>query len=876
MEKPQPIYLKDYRKPDYLIPEVELEFGLFEDRALVRSRLKIRRITAGDTPLVLNGENLKLMSLKVNGKPLGPADYQLTDKTLTVPKVPEELTLETETEIRPQDNKALEGLYKSGNVFCTQNEPEGFRNITYFIDRPDVMSRYQVTITAEKAKYPVLLSNGNPAGTQDLSNGRHLAKWIDPFPKPCYLFALVAGDLAVIEDTFTTKSGRVIALKIFVDRGNENRTEHAMESLKKAMKWDEDTFGLECDLDQYMIVAVDAFNSGAMENKGLNIFNTQCILANPETATDDDFEYIQAVIGHEYFHNWTGDRVTCRDWFQLTLKEGLTVFRDHEFTADMTSRAVKRISDVRQLRNFQFIEDSGPNAHPIRPASYIAINNFYTPTVYEKGADVIRMIQTLIGREAFRRGMDKYFELFDGQAVTADDFVKAMELASGKDLTQFKNWYNQAGTPLCKVVMDYDPEKRRVQLTVEQSCRPTPETKEKQPFYFPLSVGLIGKNGKDLPLELEREPAGKSDTTKVLVISKPKETFVFKNVPEKPLPSLLRNFSAPVRLEYDYSPSDLIFLFANDSDPFNRYEAGQRLAALSLEDFIKKIQNKEPLRLDPEVSKAFGRLLADFERDPALCAETMILPTVASLVEEMSVCDFTAAFQAREFLLKELAKDHEEKLSQIYRRYQALGPYSVDTKLAGKRTLKNTALSYLMYLEEKKYIAFAYDQFKEASNMTDEITALAALVHQPVPERKEALQSFYKKWHKDPVVINKWFAVQAGSKLVSVLEEVKALEKSPAFDPKNPNKIRSLYGAFAGNLVRFHDASGSGYAYLAGKILEIDKFNSSIAGRLATAFKKFAKLDKDRKALMKSELERILAQQGLSDQVYEIVSKTLK
>ncbi len=901
-EKPKPIYLADYKRPDYLIPEIELEFDIFEEVTRVRSRLKINRNTTPspnlspegrgtsaqpsplmgegkgegeNPPLVLNGEKAKLISLKLDGVLLKQDQYSLTDKLLTLSSVPAEFTLEVETEIEPHKNEALEGLYKSGDIYCTQNEPEGFRHITYFLDRPDVMGRYTTTITADKKKYPILLSNGNPVEAKDLEGGRHLAKWKDPFPKPCYLFALVAGDVAVIEDTFTTKSGRTIALKIFVDKGNESRTEHAMQSLKKAMKWDEDTFGLECDLDQYMIVAVDAFNSGAMENKGLNIFNTQCILANPQTATDDDFEYIQAVIAHEYFHNWTGNRVTCRDWFQLTLKEGLTVFRDHEFTADMTSRAVKRISDVRQLRNFQFVEDSGPNTHPIRPVSYIAINNFYTPTVYEKGADVIRMIQTLIGKGTFRKGMDKYFELFDGQAVTADDFVKAMELASGRDLTQFKNWYNQAGTPLCKVVMKHDAVQRRVELTVEQTCRPTPEMKEKKPFYFPLSVGLIGKDGKDLSLELEGDPAGKVETTKTLTVSKPRETFVFKNISERPLPSLLRNFSAPVKLEYEYSPEELIFLFAHDSDAFNRYDAGQRLATLSLRQLIQNFQKKEPLHLDPKVLDAFGRLLVDTDRDPAFAAEALILPTVAALTEEMEVCDFEAAFEAREFLLKALAKSHEDSFFKVYMRYHSLGAYSVDTKIHGKRSLKNTALSYLSYLEEPKYASLAYDQFKKALNMTDEIAALATLVHQPVNERQEAIRGFYKKWQKDSVVINQRFAVQAGSKLPGALNEVKALEKDPAFDPKNPNKIRSLYGAFAGNLVRFHDVSGSGYSFISAKILTIDPFNASIAGRMATAFKKFGKLDPHRKPLMKKEMERILARPKISDQTYEIVSKTL-
>ncbi|HTL47821.1 MAG TPA: aminopeptidase N [Verrucomicrobiae bacterium] len=876
-DKPNVIHLKDYRPPDFLIPQTGLDVELLQTAARVKTCLHLRRNPKADSPkapLVLNGERLKLITIRLNGETLKPSDYTVNETHLTIPTVPDVFVLETEVEIRPQENKALEGLYVSSGIYCTQNEPEGFRKITYFLDRPDVMSKYTTRITADRKNYPVLLSNGNPMDKGDLDGGRHFVTWEDPFPKPSYLFALVAGDLGEVQDTFKTRSGRTIALKIFVDRGNEKKCGHAMRSLKNAMKWDEERFGLECDLNTYMIVAVDAFNFGAMENKGLNIFNSQYVLADPETATDQNYEAIENVIGHEYFHNWTGNRVTCRDWFQITLKEGLTFFRDHEFSADMGSRAVNRIAAVRVLRDFQFVEDAGPNAHPIRPPSYIEINNFYTVTVYNKGSEVIGMIETLIGRENFRKGMTKYFELFDGQAVTTEDFAHAMEQASGHDLTQFKNWYRQAGTPVCRVDGNYDAAKKTYTLKVEQLPPRTVKEQKADPFYFPFKMGLLDARGKDLPLELEGD--SKKETSKVLVISKKEHTFVFRNVPESPVPSLLRGFSAPVKLEYGYTPEQLRFLLAHDSDAFNRYEAGQVLATRALEDLIRARQEGRKLEADAGFVAAFGSMLADESLDPALCAECMILPSVTSLVERMEVCDFDAAFAAREHLLKSLAAAHEPQLIRIYGRYHGTGPYSPDSVSIGKRSFKNMALYYLAALgtpDARKRVA---EQFRHAGSMTDTMAALDAMSQAGFPERDEALTAFALKWRQNALVMNKWFVVQAASKRPDVLEQVKKLEKDAAFDIKNPNKVRALFGVFSGNLVRFHDAAGEGYRFIAGKILEIDTFNPSAASKLAAAFKKFAKLDAGRKELMGRELERILAAPGLSRDTYEIVSKTLE
>jgi len=873
------IRLEDYKVPDFLISEIELDFDLGDETTRVKSRLSVSRNPASGNPrapLVLNGERLKLLRLALDGRDLSPGDYEVSKTSLTLAGIPDAFTLECETQICPHENKALEGLYVSGGIFCTQNEPEGFRKITYFLDRPDVMARYSTTIRADRARFPVLLSNGNPMEAGTLPGGRHFARWQDPFPKPSYLFALVAGDLGEVADSFVTRSGRTIQLKIFVDRGNESRCGHAMRSLKNAMKWDEETFGLECDLDTYMIVAVDAFNFGAMENKGLNIFNSQYVLADPATATDQNYLAIENVVGHEYFHNWTGNRVTCRDWFQITLKEGLTFFRDHEFSSDMGSRAVNRISAVRVLRDHQFVEDAGPNAHPIRPPSYIEVNNFYTVTVYNKGAEVIGMIETLIGKENFRRGITKYFELYDGQAVTTDDFVHAMEVASGCDLTPFKIWYQQFGTPVVRVRSQYDDASRTYTLEIEQTAPRTARPQEAKPFYFPFSVGLLGRDGRDLPLRLQGDPAEASGS-KVLVVSKSIQKFVFEDVREKPVASLLRNFSAPVKLEYACDDGELTFLMAHDSDPINRWEAGQVLAMRTLETMLESLKAGASPAPAAAYVGAFGKMLGDENADPALRAECMILPSVTAMTERMAVCDFESAFKVREILFRTLAAEHRALLETLYARYQEKpGSYAVDSASIGRRALKNMAFYYRVALEDEGAGALAAKQFREAANMTDSMAVLEALTHTALPLRDEALAAFYKTWKTNPLVLNKWFAVQASSRREDVLETVKRLEKDPVFDRKNPNKLRALYTVFSQNLVRFHQASGEGYRLIADRILEIDRYNPSAASKLSGAFRKFASLDTGRRERMQQELERILAVQELSRDTFEIISKTLE
>ena len=872
----QPVHLKDYCPPDYLISEVALHFDLAEEHTRVKSRLQIRRREKSpgpNPPLRLNGERLQLISVKVNGLVLGAGDYELTDTHWVLPKPPSDLTLEMETQIEPQNNLTLEGLYKSGGNFCTQNESEGFRKITYYLDRPDVLAKFTTAITADKKRYPVLLANGNPIETGHLNDGRHYAVWQDPFPKPCYLFALVAGDLAEIRDQFKTQSGRKLDLRIYVPHGKEDQCAHAMESLKNAMRWDEKTFGLECDLNTYMIVAVDDFNFGAMENKGLNIFNSQCVLAKPESATDGNYEAVESVVGHEYFHNWTGNRVTCRDWFQITLKEGLTVFREQEFSGAMGSPSVKRIGEIRILRDHQFVEDAGPNAHPIRPASYLEINNFYTMTIYNKGTEVIRMIDTLIGRAAFCQGITKYFELFDGQAVTTDDFVRAMELASGLDLTQFKNWYDQVGTPVCRVRTHHDAAQKTYRLEVEQL--PPKNFPANRPYHFPLSIGLLDDRGKELLLELEGDTAQIKTTTRVLPMTQPRQSFVFRNVAKRPVPSLLRNFSAPVWLEYDYSAGDLKFLLAYDRDDFVRYDAGQRLAAMALNRLIQAHQNGQKLDVEQGLVEAFGRLIRDEAVDPAFKAEALIPPSVIALTEPMEICDFDAATEARDFFLKTLAAAYEQDWLRLYHVMQTPGPYKPDGISIGKRTLKHRALAYLMRLEKPEYVALALRQFEKADNMTDQIGALSLLSDTHCAEKQKALQQFYERWKSDGLVMNKWFAVQAGTRQPDALEQVRRLSQDPAFDLKNPNKVRSLFGVYSQNLKAFHRADGAGYAYLADRILEIDRLNPSAASHLAAAFKKFAKLDAGRKAEMEKALVRILALPNLSPHTYEIVSKIL-
>ncbi|HCM42404.1 MAG TPA: aminopeptidase N [Candidatus Omnitrophica bacterium] len=868
-EKPSVIHLKDYSKPDYSIRSVELDFTIESaEKVTVVSRIQIARSALnqdGKKPLILNGTHLKLVEVRLNEELLSSKDYQVTDKELILASVPTAFELSTTVEINPKANLALEGVYAAGSVLCTQCEAEGFRRITYFMDRPDVITQYKVRLTADAKTYPVLLSNGNLKEEKMLADGRKTVLFDDPFPKPSYLFALVAGNLKSIRDTYVTKSGKSVNLEIYAEPGSETKCAHALLSLKQSIKWDEDTFGLECDLDDYKVVAVDAFNSGAMENKGLNIFNSQYVLAKPETATDMDYQNIQGVIGHEYFHNWTGNRVTCRDWFQLTLKEGLTVFRDEEFSSDMNDRSVKRISDVRVLRDHQFPEDGGPNAHPIRPQSYIQIRNFYTATVYNKGAEVIRMIQTFIGIENFKKGITKYFELYDGQAVTTDDFVNAMELASGKNLSAFKNsWYEQAGTPTLKVRGIYDAAKKNYALEVEQSVAPNVKLENPKPFVMPLSLGLLDSAGKEiLP-------------TQICEIKDWKHRFEFPNITAKPIPSLLRDFSAPVHLDYPYLEEDLAHLMAYDTDDFTRYDAGQRLAEMVLFRRIEAVQKGQSFAPETVFFEAFSKLLCDSKPRAAFKAEALLLPSLSGLVEKMTVCDFDAVFKARESLLTDLASKNESAWIALHDQNAKTGKYEITSQAMGERALKNRALAALVQLEKASAYELAWKQFQTATNMTDEIASLSILVNSRAPQKEEALNRFYAKWKHEFLVINKWLIVQAGSKEEQVIDRVRNLAKHECYQTKNPNMIRSLYGVFARNLPRFHALNGEGYQLIADQLIAIDEFNSQIAGRMIPVFNHYKKLDSVRKGLMKAALEKILNRKECSPDVYEMVSKTLK
>ncbi len=863
---PRPIFLKDYSPPSHLINTIDLCFDLEDEKTRVTSKMSlVQNPAAGNSPqpLVLDGRQLELISIRLDGKPLEPSEYTLTDHSLDLGILPKAFSLEIETLINPKANTALEGLYKSGSIFCTQNEPEGFRHITYFLDRSDVMSKYTTKIIADKKLYPVLLANGNCIGQGDLPNGRHWTVWEDPFLKPCYLFALVAGDLGSISDTFITRSKRTIDLRIYCDKGKESRCEHGMRSLKKSMQWDEEVFGLEYDLDIFMIVAVDAFNFGAMENKGLNIFNTNCVLADVKSATDINYARVEKVIAHEYFHNWTGNRVTCRDWFQLTLKEGLTVFRDQEFSADMNSRPVERIDDVRALRSKQFDEDAGPTAHPIQPQSYIQINNFYTATVYEKGAEVIRMIQSLIGKKAFRQGIDKYFELYDGQAVTTNDFLHAMEVASGRDLSQFARWYHQAGTPDVTVSFAYDSDKKAFSLTVEQSCAPTADNSPKEPFHFPLRVGLLDKSGNDIRLS----------RPDVLEVTKHIETFVFDHIPEAPIPSINRYFSAPVRIHTPYTHQDLMFLMAHDSDEFNRWEAGQELGCQLMLHMLAQLDDGDEFDVDPGYIDAYGVLLSDHKLDQALKAMALIPPTEDALGQRQNIIDFDGNHVIREYTCQQLAKAHQDKFWSLYQQLNTKESYEFEQKAVGRRALKNACLFMLSYTGESDIIKQCAKQYHDADNMTDRFAALKILADLDHPERQEVLDAFYKEWKGDNLVMTKWFAVQAQTKLDDALKTVQQLEKDPIFHFTIPNLVRALHGTFIHNNIHFNANNGEGYAYLADTIIKLDKINPQVSAGLAGGFKKFGKMDVLRKKAMQAELDRILAVPKLSQNVFEIVSK---
>jgi len=882
---PKAIMLKDYRQPDYWIPTTQLQLELGDSVTRVRSRLEINRNPASsrpNAPLVLNGEHLKLVSVAVSGRTLPSGEYTLTDTQLEIPNVPGKFILEIEVEIEPQKNLTCEGLYRSGGengIFCTQCEAEAFRRITYFLDRPDVMSVFTVDINADKAKYPILLSNGNPVKRRDLDNGRHEVSWHDPHKKPCYLFALVAGNLDVLEDKFVTQSGREIKLQIFVRSGLKSRCEHAMNSLKWAMKWDEDVYGLEYDLDIFMVVVAEDFNMGAMENKGLNIFNANYVLANPETATDHDYNAIMAVVGHEYFHNWTGNRVTCRDWFQLSLKEGLTVFRDQRFTADMTSAAVNRIDEVVRLRTHQFAEDAGPMSHPVRPQSYISIDNFYTLTVYEKGAEVIRMLETIVGRDGFRLGMDLYFERHDGQAVTTEDFVSAMVDANNIDLTLFKNWYDQAGTPVISVQTSYNPGKELFTVTVNQRCPPTPGETEKLPFHIPVAVGLLDPRGLDQDLQLESGPtlsSGTSKHTMILHVRDEEQSFIFTGVREKPVLSLLRGFSAPVRVECDYTDEDLAFLIAHDSDSFCRWEAAQTLICRLAKDLVADYQAGVPLRDPQQLTHGFSSLLDDKNADAAFVSFMLALPAEQYLAQFFQIVDVEAVFAAREHMMATLAKTHRAWFEAAYSRLEREGTAGFGPQPSGRRSLKNRALEYLLIGGQAQDLDRALQQRRTAKNMTEELGALDALNRIGGPERETAMQEFYAKWQHEPLVMNKWLAIQALSPHADTLDRVRALGNDPIFDKNNPNKIYSLYAAFGRfNQRRFHDSNGDGYRFIADQVLEVDRRNPQVAARLMGAFGQWRTFDDRRQSLMKAEVARILGQPGMSSNILELASKML-
>jgi aminopeptidase N len=882
--KPKTVLRSDYRVPDYLIDTVDLSFDLRENGTRVEARLGLRRRgDAGEecVPLVLVGESVELVEIEIDGRALTESEYRIEEEQLVIPAPPERFELRTVVTIHPETNTQLSGLYKSSGNFCTQCEAMGFRRITYFLDRPDVMARYAVSIEADREKYPVLLSNGNRVDEQELPDGRHSVRWEDPFPKPSYLFALVAGDLRCHSGEFRTMSGREVRLEIWVEPQNIDQCEHALRSLKRAMTWDEERFGREYDLDIYMIVAVGDFNMGAMENKGLNVFNSKYVLALPDTATDDDYEGIESVIAHEYFHNWTGNRVTCRDWFQLTLKEGLTVYRDQRFSEDMTSFPVCRITDVKALRARQFPEDGGPMAHPIRPDSYISMDNFYTATVYEKGAEVIRMYATLLGDEGFRKGMDVYFDRHDGQAVTCDDFRAAMSDANGRDLSQFERWYTQAGTPRLRAMGRYDAAKKRYFLTLSQDYPDTAfeivGAADRAALHIPVAVGLLGSDGASLALRLEGDPASESrSTTRVLELRESERAFVFEDVEEEPVPSILRGFSAPVRFEMDRSRESLTFLMAHDEDAVNRWDAGQQLALALLVEATGQIRSGDTPELDDGFSVAWGRVLGDESLDGSLRTLALTLPGERVVAQELDVIEPDAIHAAREFLGVALAEAHRDQLWSAYHDLSPEGPYRHERSSIDRRRLRNAALRSLVWTGDEEAIEAAWLQFEQADNMTDAQAAFVVLADQQHARREEVTSAFYDRWRRDPLVIDKWFAIQAGSSRVDTLDRVRELTEHRDFNLGNPNRARSLIGAFcSGNQVRFHAPSGDGYVFLADHVLALNDSNPQVASRMVSVFNDWRRYDPDRQNLMQAQLERIASSGSLSDEVYEIVNRAL-
>ena len=875
-ETPAPILLKDYRPPAWLVDEVLLDFQLGRETR-VTSTLKIRPNPAvkGAKPLVLDGENIELVAVAIDGTRLTDADYALGEQKLTIPSPPRRgLELTVETICRPDDNKALSGLYRSGGSYCTQCEAEGFRRITFFPDRPDVLSTYTVRIEAEKNDAPILLSNGNKIEADDIeATKRHFAVWHDPHPKPCYLFALVGGDLACVSDSFTTASGRKVALEIYVEHGKEDRCAWAMDSLKRSMRWDETRFGREYDLDIFMIVAVSDFNMGAMENKGLNIFNDKLILALPETATDADYKRIETVIAHEYFHNWTGNRITCRDWFQLCLKEGLTVFRDQEFSSDERSRPVKRIADVRTLKSHQFPEDAGPLAHPVRPESYIEINNFYTATVYEKGAELCRMILTILGRDGFRDGLDLYFERHDGEAATVEQFIKCFEDACSTDLSQFMLWYSQAGTPEVVCRLDYDRGAKTATLELKQKLPGTPNQKTRKPQHIPLKLGLIGENGNEFSLKLAN---GETLPDGLVHLRDRQAKFTFTDITSKPTPSLLRDFSAPVNLKTGLKDRDFEFLMAHDSNGFNRWQAGQDYALSLLKRIVKSIRNGKTPRVGGKYADALGIMLADETLEPAFKAQLLGMPGEADLSRALGRQDLDpqAMYEARRYLARVVGRKLRAQFVKLYKSSKPAGAYRPDAESTGLRSLRNASLAMLAATKMKTDLNRVVTHTRKARNMTDKMAGMSLLTNLDVPERDEIFAEFFEQWKDDHLVIDKWFGLQAQSTLPGTLERVKDLMTNPLFSLKNPNKVRALIGAFAaGNPVHFHAEDGSGYDLVADVIGTVDGFNPQMAARLTAVYRTWKTLEPNRRARAENALRTIAQSNNLSKDTGEMVSR---
>ncbi len=879
------IHLDNYEAPRFLIDKTVLTIDIREDDALVQATLSMRRNPESQytgKSLELCGQELVLKSIAVDGRQLSVAEYSPTSEDLVIHQVPDEFELTSEVIIHPRDNTSLEGLFKSRTMYCTQCEAEGFRRITYYLDRPDVMSEFTTTIIASKADCPVLLSNGNLVGSGDLegnkNKGRHWTTWHDPYRKPAYLFAMVAGDLSVVEDSFTTCSGRNVDIRVYVEPKDMEKCDHAIQALKHAMTWDEEVYGREYDLDLYMIVAVDDFNMGAMENKGLNIFNTSCVLAHPETTTDAGFQRVEGVVAHEYFHNWSGNRVTCRDWFQLSLKEGFTVFRDAEFSADMGSRTVKRVEDVNLLRTVQFAEDASPTAHPVQPSSYMEISNFYTVTIYEKGAEVVRMIHTLLGPELFRQGSDLYFSRHDGQAVTIEDFIAAMEEVSHRDFSQFMTWYRQAGTPTLSVRSEYDEKAQRYSLHFKQHSASVPskeavDTASSNMYHIPVKLGLIGEQGS-----LSLSPNG--EISQVVEITEPEQTVVFDNISECPVPSLLQGFSAPVRLDYLYSLDDLGAIMSRDSDGFNRWNASQQLAIQLMQPLMDNYRSGAPIALDPCLENAFSKVLSEPADDRAMQALVLTLPSELLMAELSDQIDVEAIHAVRQFLCNELGKTLVDLWQGIYQENLSLGSYIHNANEVARRSLKNLALRYLANSGTEGSLSLLQTQLNSADNMTDRLSALATLANDPRPASMayagEALEQFYQDWHHEPLVLNQWFQVQSACSLPGGLERVKRLMAHSAFDIQNPNKVRSVIGVFCNsNPVNFHEKNGAGYQFLADQILTLDKLNPQIAARLLTPLTRWRRFAEEPQQMMKTQLARIVSAPKLSRDTYEIASKSL-